>query len=96
MDETLKEILSTLQSYGYILRHIDQRFDTLEKMLELVRANQSKITERESTLEHQCHKQHQQVDKTLRSLARRITNLESKINPIPEPSAELAGCEETP
>ena len=96
MEETLKEILRTLQDYGTILRHVDQRFDTLEKMLELVRANQAKISERESALEAQCRTRHCNVDDTLQSLARRITNLESRLTPMPKPHNEMAECEEAP
>lgn len=96
MEETLKEILKTLQDYGSILRHVDQRFDTLEKMLELVRTNQTQISKRESALEAQCRTKHCNVDDTLQSLARRITNLESRLNPIPESSTEMVECKEIP
>lgn len=94
MEDTLKEILKTLQGYGTMLRHIDQRFDTVEKLMELARANQEQLSKRESALEHQCRHQHKYVDDTLQSLARRITNLESKITPMPEPCSE--SCKETP
>jgi chromosome segregation ATPase len=88
MEETLKEILRTLQDYGNILKHIDARFDTMEKMIELVRSNQSTINERENALERQCQTHHTRVDDTLQSLARRIVNLENRLSPIPYPATE--------
>lgn len=83
MEETLKEILVTLKSYGEVLRNIDQRLDTVDKLLELMRNSQLTLTERGTALEQKCQKQHSCVDETLQSLARRITNLESKASPIP-------------
>lgn len=96
MEETLNKILTTLQDYGSILRHIDQRFDTLEKTIELVRSNQMTVSERESALEHQCRQRHKSVDDTLHSLARRVTNLESRVSPMPSPAPEMVECEENP
>jgi chromosome segregation ATPase len=92
MEETLKEILRTLQDYGDILKHIDARFDTMEKMIELVRSNQSTINERENALERQCQEHHARVDATLQSLAKRISSLESRLSPIPYPA--IGACEE--
>jgi len=99
VEETLKEILRTLQDHGSVLRHIDQRFDTMEKMIELVRLNQSNISERENSLETQCRHQHRSVDDTLHSLARRITSLEARLTPVPkapEKPSELTEQKEAP
>jgi Skp family chaperone for outer membrane proteins len=90
MEETLKEILRTLQDYGDILKHIDARFDTMEKMIELVRSNQSTINERENALERQCQEHHARVDDTLQSLARRIASLENRLSPIPYSALEAS------
>lgn len=88
MEDTLKEILRTLQDYGEILRHIDARFDTMEKMFELVRSNQAAITERENALERQVREHYVRVDDTLQSLANRIASLESRLSPIPYPAMQ--------
>lgn len=85
MEETLKEILRTLQDYGNILKHIDARFDTMEKMIELVRSNQSIITERENALQRAVQVHNASVDDTLQSLSRRVAALESRLSPIPYP-----------
>jgi len=94
MEDTVKEILRTLQDYGDILKHIDARFDTMEKMFELVRSNQSVITERENALERQVQAYHDRVDDALQSLSKRISNLENRISPIPCTAAEFYEEEE--
>ena len=83
MEETLKEILRTLQDYGTILRHIDGRIDMLEGTIDIIRQNQISIAKRETAMEENCRERHEKVDKILSNLSRRISAVEARLTPIP-------------
>ena len=83
MEETLKEILRTLQDYGTILRHIDGRIDMLEGTIDIIRQNQISIAKRETAMEENCRERHEKVDQILSSLSRRISAVEARLTPIP-------------